>query len=294
MFPDDVREHIRRAYYIDHQTISQIAKDTHHCCDAVRNALADQPRKSYHLREERVGPRFQPFQKRVEDLLVENELLPSKQRYTNHKIFEILCEEGYQGCESRIGQFRAAWQRTHVSPELFLPLAFEPGQDAQCDWGEAIAVIAGVRQLVQIFVLRLCYSRRSFVMAFPTQEQESFFYAHVQAFTHFGGVPERISYDNLATAVKLVCDKKGHRERHENRTFVAFRSHYLFESHFCTPAQGHEKGQVEHSVGFSRRNFLVPIPQVASFEELHQYLLTACLKDDERRLRGHTLTIRQA
>jgi transposase len=117
---------------------------------------------------------------------------------------------------------------------------------AQCDWGEAIAVIDGVRQVVQVFVMRLCYSRRTFVMCFPTQKQESFFYGHVQAFKYFEGVPMRISYDNLATAVKIAFDKG--RKRSEQRTFTAFRSHYLFESHFCTPAQGHEKGQVEHGV----------------------------------------------
>ncbi len=44
-------------------------------------------------------------------------------------------------------------------------------------------------------------------MAFPTQQQESFLYAHMQAFHHFGGMPARISYDNLATAVKLVMDR---------------------------------------------------------------------------------------
>src|SRR5205823_4703902 len=111
----------------------------------------------------------------------------------------------------------------------------------------ATAIIAGVKQTVQYFVMRLCYSRRTFVMMFPSQNQESFLYAHVQAFHHFGGVPARISYDNLATAVKLAFDKKDKRKKRiENRTFVAFRSHYLFESHFCTPAAGWEKGQVEH------------------------------------------------
>ncbi len=113
-------------------------------------------------------------------------------------------------------------------------------------YGEAIAIIGGVRQTVQFFVMRLSYSRRTFIMTFPSQNQESFLYAHMQAFNFFGGVPARISYDNLATAVKLAFDKKDKRKKRiENRTFVAFRSHYLFESHFCTPGAGWEKGQVE-------------------------------------------------
>ena len=123
-------------------------------------------------------------------------------------------------------------------------------------------------------------------MSFTTQQQESFLYAHVQAFKHFGGIPRRISYDNLATAVKLALDMdKRRRNRLENRTFVSFRSHYSFESHFCTPVQGHEKGGVENAVGFSRRNFLVPIPDVASFEAINQYLLKERRRNDGRSAR---------
>ncbi len=156
-----------------------------------------------------------------------------------------------------------------------------------------MVIIAGERQIVQVFVMRLCFSRRMFVLAFPTQRQEAFLYAHVEAFKHFGGVPARLTYDNLATAVKVAMEK-GHRQRSENQRFVAFRSHYLFESHFCTPGAGWEKGGVEHAVGFSRRNFLVPIPEVASFEELNRLLLERCLQDDQRRVHRQTITIGEA
>src|SRR5260370_42275328 len=87
---------------------------------------------------------------------------------------------------------------------------------------------------------------------------------------------------------------KRRRHRQENRTFVSFRSHYLFESPCCTPGQDHEKGGVENSVGFSRRNFLVPIPDVPSFEALNVYLLKECRRNDGRRMRGQSLTIGQA
>jgi hypothetical protein len=128
-------------------------------------------------------------------------------------------------------------------------------------------------------------------MAFPSQNQESFFYGHVQAFQHCGGVPWRISYDNLTTAVRLVLQG---RVRRAQRAFVSFRSYYLFESHFCTPGQGHEKGGVEGSVGCSRRNFMVPLPEVSGFEDLNRLLLAACLKDDQRRLSRQPTTIGQA
>ena len=207
--------------------------------------------------------------------------MPRKQRYTTHKIYETIYADGYMGSESHvrgyIGELRRAARRVAV----FLPLEFDPGIDAQVDWGEAEAVIASKRVTVQLFVLRLCYSHRTFAMAFPTQRQEAFFWGHVQAFHHIGGVPHRISYDNLTTAVKKVLE--GH-TRHQQPAFLAFRSHSLFASHFCTVREGHEKGQVEHGVGFARRNFLVPIPEVESFAALNAHLQSEMARDDARTL----------
>jgi hypothetical protein len=137
----------------------------------------------------------------------------------------------------------------------------------------------------------LCYSRRRFIMAFPAMKQEAFFYGHVRAFEHLGGVPHRLTYDNLASAVLKVLQGS---IREEQRSFLAFRAHYLFNSHFCAPAQGHEKGGVEGGVGFGRRNFLVPMPKVESFEELNQHLLASCVRDEARIVDRQPINIGQA
>lgn len=47
-------------------------------------------------------------------------------------------------------------------------------------------------------------------------------------------------------------------------------------------------------MGFDRRNFLAPIPNVASFEELNAHLLAQCLADDSRQVTGQPTTIGQA
>lgn len=86
---------------------------------------------------------------------------------------------------------------------------------------------------------------------------------------------------------------EGH-TRQEQTAFIAFRSHYLFDSYFCMPGQGNEKGGVEHGVGFGRRNFMVPIPKVASFAELNALLLDECRQDDQRRVDGQSVTIGEA
>ena len=129
------------------------------------------------------------------------------------------------------------------------------------------------------------------VMAFPKESQEAFFAGHVAAFQELGGVPKVMVYDNLSTAVKRVLTGS---RREEQRDFIAFRSHHLFESSFCRPGEAHEKGLVENVVGDVRRNFLVPLPSVSSFEELNLILQERCQRGLDRELRGRGQTVAQA
>lgn len=285
------REQIRRAYFIDQKSVRQIAKELHVARKTVRKAIESAEPGTYTLGEPRPAPMLGPYKQRIDDLLVENERLPRKQRYTSHKIYKAIEADGYRGSESTVRGHIGERRRERRQPKVYLPLEFDPGTDAQADWGEALAEIAGDRQTVQVFFMRLCYSRKLFLMAFPAQKQEAFFEGHVQAFHYFNGVPHRIAYDNLKAAVQKVLE--GH-TRQEQMAFIAFRSHYLFDSYFCMPGQGHEKGGVEHGVGFGRRNFMVPIPKVASFAELNALLLDECRTDDQRQVDGQPVTIGEA
>jgi transposase len=105
--------------------------------------------------------------------------------------------------------------------------------------------------------MKLSYSGKPFVIAFPTQRQEAFFEGQHRAFEWFEGVPTRISYDNLTTAVLKVL--KG-RNRIEQNAFTAFRSHYLFESHFANVATPREQGRVENLVGYMRELLCTTAP----------------------------------
>ena len=142
--------------------------------------------------------------------------------------------------------------------------------------------------IVQLFVGRLCFSKIPFLVASPNQQQEALFEGHEKSFDFFGGVPRAIWYDRLSQAVRKALP--GHRPQ-EQEAFIAFRSHYLFESRFCNPREAHEKGLVENLVGYARRNFLVPVPEVDSFPELNDLLRRRCLAEVRRQLRGETKTI---
>ena len=283
------KEEIRRLFYLEHKSVRWIARKLGRSRKTVRKALADASPSVYQRKEPRLSPKMSPFAPRVDQWLAEDLNNPVKQHLTARRIYHLLQEEpGFDAAESTVRRFVRLRRLGLEPPEVFIPLAYEPGMDAQCDFGEAKFFLQDELVKAQLFCLRLCYSKRSFVMAFPTQRQEAFFEGHAAAFRFFRGVPHRIWYDNLKTAVLRVLMG---RNRQEQSAFVGLRSHYLFESRFCTPGEAHEKGLIENVVGYARRNFLVPLPRVSSWEELNQHLLACCLAEDQRRLRGEKATI---
>lgn len=284
-------EAIRRAYFIEHKSIRAIHRELGYDRDTIRNAITNAAPEPYQLKQPRPAPVLGPYKTNIDQLLEESDRQPRKQRYTAHRIYELLQAEGYPGSEGAVHNYVCQQRKQRKGKKnAYLPLDFDPGMDAQVDWMEAVVILAGERMTVQVFVLRLNYSRVRFVMAFPFQKQEAFFEGHNHAFHFIGGIPRRITYDNLKTAVYRVLEG---RNRQEQETFKRFRSHYLFESNYCNPAQGHEKGGVENDVGYVQRNFFAPLLSVDSFEELNRILLKRCQNDIERRVRGKTETVAQ-
>ena len=281
-------EAMRRAHVRDGLSVRQISQQFHHGRVVVRKALAQAEPQGYMLQTPREAPVLGPYKTRIAELLDESDRQRRKQRYTAHNIYTQIQKEGYAGSEISVRRYVGQQRQARQARQVFLPLEFDPGQDAQADWGEAEVELGGERLTVQFLAMRLNYSRARFVIAFPFQKQEAFFEGHIQAFRFFGGVPHQITYDNLKTAVFQVL--KGHNRR-EQQAFTGFRSHYLFDSYYCMPAQGHEKGGVESDVGFIQRNFFSPVPKVGSFAELNAYLEQACLANAERRVRGADHTV---
>jgi hypothetical protein len=170
---------------------------------------------------------------------------------------------------------------------MFVPLV-HPAGEAQVDFGEALVSIAGVEQKAHYLVMDLPHSDDCFVAVFPAETTEAFLEGHVRAFAYFGGVPTRILYDNTRIAVAKIL---GGEERQRTRAFSELQSYYLFADKFGRPAKGNDKGKVEGLVGYARRNFMVPIPRVNSWQELNAHLEQQCRKRRERRLRGQAETI---
>lgn len=191
-----------------------------------------------------------------------------KQKHTAKRIYDRLVDEcSFIGGESTVR--RTVNQLKVQVQKPFIPLEFSPGEALQIDWGVAKIYLNGHKMDINLFCARLCASNAPIVFAFEKQNEESFLEALVRTFQHFGGVPRRVFFDNAKVAVK---EGFGSRAIKQVR-YAALAAHYGFETVFCNPAEGHEKGLVEGLVGWARRNILVPIPKVESLSELDAQLL---------------------
>lgn len=75
--------------------------------------------------------------------------------------------------------------------------------------------------------------------------------------------------------------------------FSEFLSHYLIRDRYGRPGKGNDKGAVEGLVGFSRRNFMVPVPRFATWEQFNLWLEDQCRRRQTDVLRGQSETIGQ-
>ena len=238
----------------------------------------------YQLKEARPKPKIGPYLERIAQIIEEDKALPKKQRHTAKRIYERIGEMGYEGKYTQVKEAVREFMR--VKQEVFMPLIHRPGE-AQVDFGYALAKVSGVLRKVVFFVMALPCSDAFFIMAFERECTESYWEGHVQAFECFGGVPNRISYDNSKVLVSKII---GARDRTLTDGFLKLQSHYLFREHFCRVRRANEKGVVEGVVKFARSNFFVPVPQVRDLDELNSKLAEMCREDLKRRLRGKTGT----
>lgn len=222
----------------------------------------------------------------IDTILEADRTGPVKQRHTAKRIFERLRDEhdfagGYTVVKDYVRICRARGRET------FVPLAHPPGH-GQVDFGEAVGVIGGVRQKLHFFCMDLPQSDACFVKAYPRETTEAFLDGHVAAFAFFGGVPLSLLYDNTTIAVAKIC---GDGKRERTRAFTELVSHYLFADRFGRPGKGNDKGKVEGLVKHARLNFMVPIPEAASFDELNARLEAQCRQRQAEHAGRHAETI---
>lgn len=220
--------------------------------------------------------------------LTEDLTAPRKQRHTARRVWQRLVAEHDARVSESAVRGMVARLKVEVGlkkKEVMIVQDHLAGVEAEVDFGECQAVIDGVAERVWVFHLRLSHSGKAVHFPYTNQTSESFLDGHVRAFEALDGVPARIRYDNLKPAVLRVLLG---RERLEHPAFLTLRSHYGFESFYCTPGVegAHEKGGVEGEVGRFRRRHLTPVPRVDSLAALTQVFAAADVCDDDRHITG--------
>jgi len=225
-----------------------------------------------------------PLKHIIDEWLQTDLKMPRKQRHTAVRVFARL--------KAEYPEQLAVKQRTvfrYVSAkkkELFRSASdcaiygSHPFGEAQLDFGE-------VYYYDKDDVLKKCYelvisfpaSNGAYVQLCRSQNQECLLEAMQRIFEYIGGVPSRILFDNMSSAVAKVLPA-GKRKLVDQ--FSRFALHYRFKADFCNVGKGNEKGHVEGKVGYERRNFMVPVPKIKDLKQYNQYLFKICDEDMQR------------
>lgn len=210
----------------------------------------------------------------IEQWLAEDQRRPRKQRHTAKRVFDRLVDEhGYTATYSPVQRHIKKWNARHrVAGEGFTELVW-PAGTAQVDFGRAEAIIAGIRQVLHIFVVTFPFSNMRFVQAYLGETAECVSHGLRTVFEHMGAAPRHLVFDNATGIGRRVGTKVV-----ETKLFGAFKLHYRAQSRYCNPYSGHEKGNVENAVGFLRRNLMVPEPEATSLKALNEVLLARCVE----------------
>lgn len=287
----DQYEFIRTAHRVYGKNISELARATGHSRNTVKKAIRGEP-WGYKERERQLFPALGSYLSIIEGWLKKDKEQPKKQRHTARRIYHRLkAEHDYQGSESNVRRYVRMARLDlglDLSSQVFIPCEPEAGQEAEVDWGSAAAILAGEAVRLKFFCMRSKYSGKHFVRFYPCERQQAFFDAHIKAFEFFGGIFPVLIYDNLTTAVRKVLQGK---KRLEQEGFRKFKAYHNFASRFCNPDSGHEKGGVEGLVGFARRNYMVPVPEAETLEELNEKILRQCIAYGSHKMAGRSQSV---
>lgn len=258
---------IRHKVLVEGKSIRSVAREL----GVGRNTVTKYLRESEPLRHEaelRLRPVLSAVAPRIDELMEEwGPRTTRKQRITGSRIHRQLIEEGYQVGITTVREYVS--ERRRQEAEVYIPLVHRPGDGAQVDFFAVTVDEDGVRDKAWKFVLRLMYSGRDFAWLYERCDQLAFLDGHVRAFSHLGGVPRRVTYDNLTAAVK----RRVGLDLELTERFLALVSHYLFEPCFARPGEGHDKGGVEARGKGIRLEHLTPIPEGKTLGEISARLL---------------------
>src|SRR5262245_12716961 len=259
-------------------SIRQIARTFHHTRRKIRQILAGAEIRRYTRAYDRPAPVLGPFHPVIDQILIDDEAAPPKQRHTAAQVFRRLRDEhNYAGGYAQVQRYLRRHRVRHQ--ETFIPLGHLPGRRLEADFGHIHVDFPEGRRLVPFLVTAWAYSNAPFALALPFERTEAILEGMVASFEFFGAVPHEVWWDNPRTVATLILLG---RERQVHPRYAAFASHYVFEPRFCMPGRGNEKPDAEGAVKAVQKRFATPVPRVAGLDELNTLLRKQCQAERDR------------
>jgi transposase len=166
---------------------------------------------------------------------------------TKTLLWEEYCQQ-YQNQAYGYTQFCELYRRWLKTQKRSMRQRHLAGDKLFIDYcGPTIPIVnpeTGECRQVQVFVATFGASNYTYVEASPSQGLEHFLMAHVNAFNHFGGVPNLLVPDNLKSAVTKA-------DRYEptlNEQYQKLAHHYNVAVMPARPYKPKDKAKVENAV----------------------------------------------
>ena len=180
--------------------------------------------------------------------LIDSRVSKTKARISAKRLLPKARAAGYSGSARNfrraVATAKNQWrQRNHGGRR---PGVWSPGETLVIDWG--------VEDGLHIFCAVSAWSRWRFVRFATDERAETTLAMLAECFEAMGGVPKVVLADRMAclkgaVVANIVVP---------TAAYVRFATHYGFRPDFCEGADPESKGLVEHLVGYSKRDLVVP------------------------------------
>jgi len=238
----EVRAEMRRLVLGEGWKIETAARRFHVHHSVVRRAISDAPLPVHKPPSPSSLDAFKPF------LL---ERLTAYPEMTAIRLFEEIQKRGYAHGVAQLRRWLMG-VRAPRSKKAYLRIELLPGEQAQVDWGSFGQMRCGATlRPLSAFAMVMSWSRALFVDFSLDQKTETFLLMHCRALAFFGGVPRKILYDNLKSAVLHHIGSTVQ----FNPRLLALAGHYLFEPAAAPVRYPEAKGRVEGAIKYIRHSF---------------------------------------
>jgi transposase len=252
-------------------TISEIARSLNVDRKTVYRYINQQDFSPKLPKARPIRSKLDPYRHMIESWLEEDKHCFHKQRHTIRRICERLADECDFVCpHNTVSDYVRKNIRKAKKERASLDLLWQPGS-AQADFGEVDCDIYDKRVRAHFQVLCFPNSNIGFPQLFLGETGECFCQGLQDIFEYIGGVPPIIVFDNAQGIGRLKLGRFI-----ESELFSSFKAHYRFETRFCSPSSGWEKGSVERKVAFLRTELFVPVPKLENIIDFNASLLERC------------------